>query len=84
LNDEATAIGNIFSSDGGSQNSHSVMIMISPSQINLPTPVSPTRLGARLRVINHSSVVHIVSSSSIGNASPDTAAIIDIILLQAI
>jgi hypothetical protein len=84
INDDAVTVGNIFSSENGSQNSHSAIIMIPPSQISLPTPVSPTGLGARLRVINHSSVVNIVSTTGAGNASPDTSAIIDIILLQPI
>ena len=84
INDDNVTIGNVFSSVNGSQNSHSAIIMIPPSQISLPTPVSPTGLGARLRVINHSSVVNIISTASAGNASPDTSAIIDIILLQPV
>jgi hypothetical protein len=84
LNNDSVTIGNIFTSAGGSQNSHSVVVMVSSSQINLPTPVSPTGFGARFRVINHSSVVHINSTLSAGNASPDTSAIMDIILLQPI
>jgi hypothetical protein len=56
-----------------------------PSDISEPTLVSPTGLGCKLRLVNHTSFVPVVTIDGVaggGSAFPDSTATMTVILLK--
>jgi hypothetical protein len=79
--------GAIFSSPtGATQNAHTIIVDILPSDISEPTPVSPSGFACKLRLINHTSFVPVVTIDGVdggGSAAPDATATMTVILLKA-
>lgn len=80
--------GSTFASPTGStQNSHTVIIEIYPTDINQITPVSPSNIACKLQLINHTSYVPVVTLNGVGGAGSapnDTVATMTIFLLKEI
>jgi hypothetical protein len=81
-------IGSIFSSPtGATQNSHTVIVDVLPSDISEPTSLSPSGFACKLRLVNHTSYVPVVTINGVaggGSAAPDSTATMSVILLKAL